>query len=114
MTNINKAAYHLSKWLPQCDMHGRLTTAIHAAQALADAGLLMPELPGPNDPQPCWVSLVGENALTGEEAREYVSVSKSLGKSLVKTPEGRLLYPDEARTLALSLLAAANYSEGQA
>ena len=110
MSNIDKAAWILARWLPQCDMHGQLTTATHAAKALADAGLLAPELPGESWPQ---VWEVGGFLVTAiENGGETIELAEHEGDGTIGYGWG--MNRHLARKLAYALLAAADYAEGQA
>ncbi|WP_412100193.1 hypothetical protein [Corynebacterium aurimucosum] len=82
-----------------------------AVEALAQAGLLAPDLPEPNDPSifvpdgkgwlPC--GLTGPSVWTAPG-----------GRIMVQRVEPGDLTPDEANAFALAVLAAAQYSKGKA
>lgn len=105
MSNIEKAAETIGNALG----HYPSIKHLWAAQALADAGLLMPELPQPlvADPHPLWK----------QEGVLQVSVQKKVSDEKPVTIwtgyEGLIFTPDEARQLAYALLAAANHTEGE-
>ena len=80
-----------------------------AAKALADAGLLMPDLPEPVEKfttgDASW-TLVGKAAVDSWHDDGGPVVALRAGR-------GRYLTPAEARQLAYILLAAANHAEGE-
>lgn len=104
-TNIDRAAEVL--WLSEphlstseCDDQAR-----EQAQALADAGLLMPDLPEPTiweqNEEPIWEAL-GENIQTaGYEGRVIVEDGDDWWEALAV----------DIRKYALAMLAAADYAE---
>lgn len=75
------------------------------AQALADAGLLAPNLP---EPEPA-----DDGALTWAEGDVWVE-DDDTNVYTDRPRKWAMLSPHEARALGLALLAAADYSEGQA
>lgn len=82
-----------------------------AARALADAGLLAPELPEPNDHSV--FAPAGRGWLLNDENGPVVWTAPG-GTVMVQRVEPGDLTPDDARDLAYALLAAANYAEGTA
>ena len=83
-----------------------------AVEALAKAGLIMPDLPEPNDP--CIFLFVpdGKGWMTGDpEALGPIVWTAPNSRIMVQQIEPGNLTPDEARGVAYALLAAANYSE---
>ena len=101
MTNIDRAAYIIAAAVGD-DM---LTHA--AAKALADAGLLAPELPGESWPQ---VWEVGGFLVTAiENGGETIELAEHEGDGTIGYGWG--MNRHLARKLAHALLAAANYSE---
>lgn len=111
MTNIDKAAdllYRRSKELLGVDSDAARRACKEHAQDLADAGLLTPELPEPNDPG--IFALNGKGWLPG--GPDGPSVWTVLyGPIMVQRVEPGDLTSDEARKLAYALLAAADYAE---
>ena len=103
MTNIDRAA--------QVILQSTACTATEVSQALADAGLLMPDLPEP-DRDGRWWSENGENydhvrlgSVYSDDDRVVISGGESPRTAVVA------LTRDEALELALALLAAANRAE---
>ncbi|MFR9910146.1 hypothetical protein ACL1HT_00785 [Corynebacterium striatum] len=111
MTNIDKAAdllYQRSKELLGVDSDAAHRACQEHAQALADAGLLTPELPEPNDPGIFVPD--GKGWIPG--GPHGPSVWTAPGRPImVQRIEPGDLTPDEARGVALVLLAAANHAE---
>lgn len=87
-------------------------TATDAAQALADAGLLMPDLPAPEEVEegkPCWYSGtcgISVGQLTKDSRRDVLIWDSEPGGVAYIGVEG-------VRELAYSLLAAAKLAEEQ-
>ena len=77
---------------------------------LADAGLLAPDLPEPNDPNVFVPN--GKGWLPGGPYGPSVWTAPG-GTVMVQRIEPGDLTPEEAREIAHALLAAANYSEGR-
>lgn len=79
-----------------------------AAQALADAGLLMPDLPAPYKPR-AWQAGIADVRRINPRADEVEKV-----EVIVFHSNGRIYCSKEqARSLALALLAAAQWEEGK-
>ena len=101
MTNIDRAAEVLTDWV----LPGVPPEVI--AQALADAGLLMPDLPEPDNAYPEWSFenlSISPGIDPGEVAIEWED-REDTGRGTVG--RSRYLAPDQV----LALLAAANYAE---
>lgn len=79
-------------------------------RALADAGLLAPDLPEPNDP--IIFAPAGRGWLLNDENGPVVWTAPG-GTVMVQRIEPGDLTPEEARGVAHALLAAANYAEEQ-
>ena len=95
-------------WTDEGDLRGTVT---EAAQALADDGRLMPDLPDPNDNGYWWL----EHGRSYDHVR-LGSIYEDNDRVIVSGNEGphhisMALTRDEARGLALALLAAADYAE---
>ena len=82
-----------------------------AVEALADAGLLAPDLPEANDPSIFVPD--GKGWLLDDENGPVVWTAPG-GLVMVQRIEPGDLTPDEASFFALSVLAAAQYSKGKA
>lgn len=111
MTNIDKAAdllYQRSKELLGVDSDAAHRACQEHAQALADAGLLTPELPEPNDPGIFVPD--GKGWIPGGPHGPSVWTAPG-SPIMVQRIEPGDLTPDEARGVALVLLAAANHAE---
>lgn len=106
MNSIDKAVQVIYDEVNQTWERGEiLTTAGEAerlANALADAGLLAPDLPKPS-PGPDGALLWNSETvwIEDDEVAVYIDITESFG----------WMTPNEARQLAYALLAAANYSE---
>lgn len=111
MRSIDKAARIVGKTMSRWDMEGRPDIPggidLHLTHVLANAGLLMPDLPEPvekfTNGDASWM-------LTGKAA---VDSWRDEGGPVVvlMAGRGRHLIPAEARSLAYILLAAANHAE---
>ena len=112
MTNIDSAAEVLIHWADSLggmaaierDYDGDLTGG---AEALADAGLLMPDLPEPDNTYPEWIAggvLISPGSDAGEVTIEWED-REDTGRGTV----GRILYL--ATDQMLAILAAASYTE---
>lgn len=104
-TNIERAAEILEEWT---DRSWGLAedNADAAAQTLADAGLLMPDLPEPNE-KGFWIPFE-------ENQDEYFEMWVSIPGSLKVDGSRRWrkrLTPENARSIAFALLAAADHAE---
>ncbi|HAT6582871.1 TPA: hypothetical protein JAK83_002453 [Corynebacterium striatum] len=111
MTNIDKAAdllYQRSKELLGVDSDAAHRACQEHAQALADAGLLTPELPEPNDPGIFVPD--GKGWIPGGPHGPSVWTAPG-SPIMVQRIEPGDLTSDEARKLAYALLAAANHAE---
>lgn len=115
MTNINRAEAILAARHYKDQMEGDGAVgcfdAAAAAAALADAGLLMPDLPEADaygvqfdDPVKGWV--------LDAQDRPVVWTAPG-GRVMIQRIEPGDLTPAQARTLALNILAAADYTEGE-
>ncbi|HAT1184793.1 TPA: hypothetical protein I8V37_002524 [Corynebacterium striatum] len=112
MTNIDKAAdllYQRSKELLGVDSDAAHRACKEHAQALADAGLIMTDLPEPSytvteceEEYPVWEP--GSGYSIEKEAPGEVTVS-------YHGEPAEPLTPQEARSLAAALLAAASHTE---
>lgn len=119
-TNIERAAEVLTRW---ADSEGGLAAIARdydgdltgAAEALADDGQLMPDLPGPigeiaaqrygGNPDSRWIGYY-------DESGEYTTAGLiDAYPGEVWTPEGVRLIPESARQYAHALLSAAAYAE---
>lgn len=80
------------------------------AQDLADAGLLAPDLPEPNDTGIFVPD--GKGWLPGGQHGPSIWTAPG-GRVMVQRIEPGDLTPEEAREVAHAMLAAANYSEGK-
>lgn len=109
MSTVSKAADVIDSALP-VGSHITKSFSESAAKALADAGLLMPDLPQPDfnftDGDARWV-VIGKVAVDSWYDDGGPVVELRAGR-------GRYLIPAEARHLAYLLLAAANHAEAQA
>ena len=94
MSNIDKATEILTRLDEWIDLSPE-----NAVEALADAGLIAPDLPEPK--------LYGELAEFGDEE---VFAARGTRKVRIYIYDARMI-SEEARKLALMLLAAANYAE---
>lgn len=111
--NIDKAARIVGKTMSRWDMDGRPDIPggidTHITEALAKAGLLMPDLPEPDDKctnsDASWM-LTGKAAVDSWRDEGGPVVALMAGR-------GRYLTPAEARQLAYILLAAAGHAEGE-
>lgn len=112
MSNVDKAAKVIDQWTQEGYELNSAVGSPHAiAERLANAGLLAPDLPKPNDPSifvpdgkgwlPC--GLTGPSVWTAPG-----------GRIMVQRVEPGDLTPAEARFFALAVLAAAQYSKGKA
>ena len=112
MSNVDKAAEVIDQWTQEGYELNSAVGSPHAiAERLANAGLLAPDLPKPNDPSifvpdgkgwlPC--GLTGPSVWTAPG-----------GRIMVQRVEPGDLTPAEARFFALAVLAAAQYSKGKA
>lgn len=103
MNNINHAAKIIHH------MTGDLERAHYVARELAEAGLIAPDLPEPND-SAIFVPN-GKGWLPAEPDGPVVWTAPG-GLIMVQRIEPGDLAPYEARQVAYALLAAADYSEG--
>ena len=129
MTNLDQAAQVIYDEVNQTWERGEiLTTAGEAerlANALADAGLLAPDLPTPTkieDDECCWDKThthLAYDYQTGAEKKIKVPggvtvIQDEDAEAWLDVDYGiHSLALDEARSLGLALLAAANYSQGE-
>lgn len=127
MNSIDKAVQVIYDEVNQTWERGEiLTTAGEAerlANALADAGLLAPDLPTPTkieDDECCWDKThthLAYDYQTGAEKKIKVPggvtvIQDENAEVWLDVDHGiHALNPDDARSLGLALLAAANYSE---
>lgn len=88
--------------------HAAQTACQEHAQALHDAGLLAPDLPEPNDPGIFVPD--GKGWIPGGPHGPSVWTAPN-SRIMVQRLEPGDLTPDEARGVALALLAAAQYAE---
>ncbi|MFW9223598.1 hypothetical protein [Corynebacterium striatum] len=110
MTNIDKAAdllYQRSKELLGVDSDAAHRACKEHAQALADAGLLAPELPDESWPQ-VW-EVEGFLVAAIEDGGETIELAENEGDGNVGY--GWFMDRRLARNLAYALLAAANHAE---
>lgn len=111
MSNQEKAAQVIYDALS--GKYGDFRFPTDAAEALADAGLLAPDLPEPDTLEygsPEWDGVFAYQY--GAEWRDAMgSVCAFNGTVEVQGDDTHIHTPDEARALALALLAAANHAE---
>lgn len=107
MSNIDRAAGVIYDTLN--GQYGDFRFPMDAAQALADAGLIAPDLPEPNE-----ANFVpdGKGWLPGGPHGPSVWTAPD-SRIMVQRIEPGDLTPDEAREVAHALLAAANHAEGK-
>lgn len=111
MSNVDEAAWIVDETMSRWDMEGRPAIpggiGLHLTHVLANAGLLMPDLPEPVEK---FTSSDASWMLTGKAA---VDSWRDEGGPVVAlmAGRGRHLTPAEARQLAYILLAAANHAE---
>ena len=109
MSTLDKAARVIDQWTQEGYELNHAVGSPHAiAERLADAGLLAPDLPEPND-SAIFVPN-GKGWLPAEPGGPVVCATPG-GLIMVQRIEPGDLAPDEARQVAYTLLAAANYSE---
>lgn len=105
MTNQDQAALVIDKNLPIAEPTERHAHACIIADALKEAGLLVPDAPQPYFEQgngPIWEP--GSGYSIENEARGGITIS-------YHSEPAEPITPQEARSLAAALLAAANYVE---
>lgn len=115
MTNIDKATdllYQRSKELLGVDSDAAHRACQEHAQALAEAGLLTPELPEPafsfSDGTKAWF-------VEDDEVRGIASIYIFNGEVLLSTAAGKVKgAPSQMRKIGLALLAAANHAQEEA
>ncbi|WP_288833706.1 hypothetical protein [uncultured Corynebacterium sp.] len=105
-TNIDRAADIIYDTLS--GQYGDFCIPTDAAEALADAGLIAPDLPEPDDPSIFVPG--GKGWLPGGPDGPSVWTAPG-GTVMVQRIEPGDLTPDEAREVAHALLAAANHAE---
>lgn len=112
MSNKEHAAETIYKTLS--GQYGDFRIPTDAAQALADAGLLAPDLPQPDE-----LGVLGKYDMaewlplgTGLE-NPIVWTAFGAGCVMIQRIESGQLTPGEAREVAHALLAAANYTEDE-
>lgn len=108
MTNIDRAAQVIDTWIQDHTLTLDTGNPHYLASALADAGLLAPELPEPSNPGIFVPN--GAGWLPGGPDGPSVWTAPH-GRIMVQRIEPGELTPDEARELALALLAAAERAE---
>lgn len=115
MDNFDKAGQVIYDEVYQTWERGEILTAAGEAErlanALADAGLLAPDLPEANDPSIFVPD--GKGWLLDDENGPVVWTSPG-GLVMVQRIEPGDLTPDEAHFFALTVLAAAQYAKGEA
>lgn len=105
-TNIDRAADHMESLDRLYDYgSGHMPSNAERAQALADAGLLAPDLPEPT----IWEQ--GNHPEWGNRPYATGVDRHPCGGLTVFTPYAHWLTPRQARQEAAALLAAANYAE---
>lgn len=106
MTNQERAAEVLLKhWLVAQEVK-RGSECDCCAQALADAGLLMPDLPAPDD-----ASIFVPNGAGWQTPQDSAVWTAIGGRVMIQRVEPGNFTPGESRSLALALLAAAKLAE---
>lgn len=103
MTNIDRATHAINETYADEYVKPHMTPP-KVAQALADAGLLMPDLPEPEEED-----YYGSNVWRVRTPHEHVGV-RQIGGYIQSSIVGTY-GPEEAREAALALLAAADYAE---
>lgn len=109
MTNQDQAAHLIMEAARESEVPTE--TAINAVEALAQAGLLMPDLPESNDPSIFVPD--GKGWIPGGPHGLSVWTAPG-GRVMVQRVEPGDLTPDEAHFFALAVLAAAQYSKEKA
>lgn len=109
MTNIDRAAEHLDSLDRLYDYaSGQEPTNAERAQALAEAGYLMPDLPSVHfNGDGFWGTIWEDCGVTVYRGGRTLELYAAMEHG--ELPED--LEPDEARQTAYALLAAANYAE---
>lgn len=113
MSNVDEAARIIGKIMSRWDMDGRPDIPggidTHIAETLADAGLLIPDLPAPYKPR-AWHAGIADIRRINPREEEGEKL-----ETIVLHRNGRIYCSKEqARDLAYALLAAADYAEEQA
>lgn len=109
MSTLDKAARVIDQWTQEGYELNHAVGSPHAiAERLADAGLLAPDLPEPNDPAIFVPNGKGWLPCGPDDPSVWTAPDSVI---IVQRIEPGNLTPNEARQVAYALLAAANYSE---